>query len=166
MKALLVGEYRDGKVLDATYELIAFAQSIGAESAMFIAGGESDFPKYEGKLYLADAAKYGEFNPDVHKKLVASVIAKESPDLIVFSHSYYGWDLAPRIAYELKCAQVSEAVGYENGSFIVPACNSKMRRSVKPKTGVAVVTVQSGAFNPPSGPADEPSGTPSVEKID
>ena len=34
MKILLVAEYRNGKLLDTTYELMAFAEKMGAEAAM------------------------------------------------------------------------------------------------------------------------------------
>ena len=38
MKALLIGEYREGKLLDSTYELLAFAGKLGAEAAMLLVG--------------------------------------------------------------------------------------------------------------------------------
>lgn len=161
MKALLVGEYREGKLLGSSYELVAFARKLGAEMALFLVGSESQLPKLDGKVYLADAAQAGEYNPDVHKQLLLEVIAKEQPDTVVFSHSSYGWDLAPRVAAALKLAQVSEVVDVVDGAFIVPACNSKLRRSVKPKTARCIVTLQAGAFNL----AEEPSGTPTVEKV-
>lgn len=162
MKALIVGEFRDGKTLPATYELVAFAAAVGAEAQMFIVGAEAEAPKFDGKLYLADAGTHGEFNPEAHKKLLLDAVEASKPDCVVFSHSYYGYDLAPRIAAALGAAQVSETVGFEGGSFIVPACNSKMRRKVKPETDVCVVTVQAGAYPAP----EEPQGTPQVEKID
>lgn len=161
MKALLVGEYREGKLLASSYELVAFAQKLGAEMALFLVGSESQLPKVDGKVYLADAAQAGEYNPDLHKQMLLEVIAKEQPDTVVFSHSSYGWDLAPRVAAALKLAQVSEVVDVVDGAFIVPACNSKLRRSVKPKTARYVVTLQAGAFNL----AGEPAGTPRVEKV-
>jgi electron transfer flavoprotein alpha subunit len=161
MKALLVGEYREGKLLASTYELVAFAQKLGAEAALFVAGSESQLPRFEGRVYLADAAQVGEYNPEAHKQLLLDVIAKEEPDTIVFSHSSYGWDLAPRVAIALKAAQVSEVVDVDGGAFVVPACNSKLRRSVRPKTARCVVTVQAGAFSL----AGEPAGAPVVEKI-
>ena len=99
MKTLLVAEYREGKLLDCTSELMAFAKKLGAESAMFLVGSENALPKFDGKLYLADAATCGEFNPDGHKQLLLEVIAKEKPDMVVFSHSSYGWDLAPRLPF-------------------------------------------------------------------
>lgn len=161
MKILLVAEYREGKLLGCASELMAFAKKLGAESAMFLVGSEKALPKFAGKLYLANAATCGEFNPDGHKQLLLEVIAKEKPDMVVFSHSSYGWDLAPRIAFALKAVQFSEVVDVVDGVPVLPVCNSKLLRKVAPKTAVAVLTLQGGAFNL----ADEPSGTPSIEKI-
>lgn len=124
-------------------------------------GSEADVPKCDGTLYLADVAEAGEYNPDGHKALILDVVAKENPDCVVFCHSSYGWDLAPRVAYAMKAAQVSEVVGVADGVMVVPVCNAKLRRDVKPSTEKTVVTLQSGAF----GLADEPSGSPTIEKI-
>lgn len=161
MKIVLVAEYRDGKLLGSVNELIAFAGKMAADSVMFLVGSESALPAYEGKLYLGDVGVCGEFNPEVHKGLLLDVIAREQPDMIVFSHSSYGWDLAPRVAYALKAAQVSELVDVVDGALVVPVCNGKLRRNVQVKTGKTVVTLQAGAF----GLAEAPTGTPAVEKI-
>ncbi|MDF1580660.1 MAG: electron transfer flavoprotein subunit alpha/FixB family protein [Desulfuromonadales bacterium] len=162
MKTLLVAEYRDGKLLNSSYELVAFAQQLGAESAMFLVGAESVLPAYNGTLYLADVGKYGEYNPAVHKQLLLDVIAKEQPDMVVFSHSSYGWDLAPRIALALNAAQISEVVDIIDGVPVAPACNSKLRRDVKAKTEQIILTLQGGAF----GLEGAPNGTPTVVPID
>ena len=162
MKALLVAEYRDGQLLNSTYELVAFAQQLGAESAMFLVGSDSALPQYDGTLYLADTGKYSEFNPAVHKQLLLDVIAKEQPDMVVFSHSSYGWDLAPRISLALGTAHVSEVVEIVDGVPVTPVCNGKLRRQVKVSTGHTVVTLQAGAF----GLSEDPVGTPKVEQID
>src|SRR5690349_10836651 len=139
MKTLLVGEYREGKLLESTYELFGFANQLGAETAMLLVGSDSQLPAYGGTLYLADAAVCGEYNPDLHKKLVLEAVQKENPDLIVFLHSSYGWDLAPRVAAALKSAQVSEVVAIVPGGFEVGCCNAKMRRTVKPATAKTVL---------------------------
>lgn len=162
MKTLLVAEYRDGELLNSTYELVAFAEQLGAESAMFLVGAESALPVYNGTLYLADAGKYGEFNPAVHKQLLLDAVAKEQPDMVVFAHSSYGWDLAPRISLALNAAQVSEVVEIKDGAPVVPVCNAKLKRDVKMKTGQVVLTLQGGAF----GLDTEPSGSPTVVSID
>jgi electron transfer flavoprotein alpha subunit len=161
MKTLLIAEYRDGALLNSSYELVAFAEQLGAESAMFLVGTESALPAYNGTLYLADAGKYGEFNPAIHKQLLLDVIVKEQPDMVVFSHSSYGWDLAPRISLALNAAHVSEVIDIVDGVPVVPACNSKLRRDVKAKTAQMVLTLQGGAF----GLEGEPSGNPTVVSI-
>lgn len=161
MKILLVAEYRDGKLLGCTNELMAFAEKLGAESAMFLVGADNALPKFDGKLYLADAATCGEFNPGGHKQLLLEVIAQEKPDIVVFSHSSYGWDLAPRVAFALKAAQFSEVVDVIDGVPVLPVCNAKLLRKVAPKTPVTVVTLQGGAFSL----TDEPTGSPSIQKI-
>ena len=86
MKALLIAESREGKLLDSTYELLGFAALLGADTTMFLAGSDNRLPAWGGRLYLADAGKYGEYNPDLHKDLILTAIQHEQPDYIVFSH--------------------------------------------------------------------------------
>ena len=162
MKALLICEYREGKLLDSSYELAAFADKLGAEKAMVLIGKEAEAPRINAKVYLADVAKYGEYNPDLHKKIVLEAIKRENPDTIVFLHSSYGWDLAPRVAAAMKVGQVSEIVSINEGKFEVGLCNAKLRRTVTPQTGKMVLTIQAGAFNV----SGEPQGNPQIEKIE
>lgn len=162
MKVLLIAEYREGKLLGSYQELMGFAEQLNAESAMFVVGTADELPDYSGKLYLADASNYGEYNPAVHKQLIADVVESEQPDMVVFSHSSYGWDLAPRIAYGLQAAQVSEVVELKGSDLVVPVCNSKLRRTVRVTSQKSVVTLQAGAFNP----SDGKSGPPEVVAVD
>lgn len=160
MKTLLIGEYREGNLLEASYELFGYAGQAGAETVLFLVGSETQLPSFGGTLYLADVAACGEYNPDLHKQLVLEAVQRENPEQVVFLHSSYGWDLAPRVAASLGVAQVSEVVAIQDGGFEVGCCNGKMRRSVKPATGRSVVTIQAGAF-----PAVQPGGSPQVVKL-
>lgn len=162
MKTLLIAEYRQGKVLESYTELMAFAEKLGAESTMFMVGSnDGSLPNFQGTLYLADSAKFGEYNPEVHKKLLLDVVSQEQPDMIVFSHSSYGWDLAPRIAISLNVAQFSEVVAVEEGALVVPTCNSKLRRTLMSNSSITIVTLQAGAFT-----LVEPvSGKPDVKEV-
>ena len=126
MKTLLIGEYREGRLLESTYELLGFAGQLGAETSMLLVGSEGQLPLYGGTLYLADAAACGEYNPDLHKKLILDAVQQENPDYIVFVHSSYGWDLAPRVAAALKIAQVSEVIARADGGF--ETCMRKFRQ--------------------------------------
>lgn len=162
MKMLLVAEYRDGKLLGTINELLGFAAGMAADVAVFLVGKEPVLPKFQGRLYLAAVEKHLEYNPDGHKALLLQVVEKEQPDLIVFCHSSYGWDLAPRLAYALGVAQISEVVAVAGGSFIVPACNAKLRREVKSLAAKTVLTLQVGAF----AAVDDNGAEPTVLPID
>ncbi|UPU37461.1 electron transfer flavoprotein subunit alpha/FixB family protein [Geomonas paludis] len=162
MKALLVCEQREGKLLDTSYELVAFAERLGAEVSLVLVGKEAQAPQVAAKLYLADVDKYGEYSPELHKHIVVAAVLKENPDYIIFPHSSYGWDLAPRVAATLRVGQVSEVVNIVDGKLEVSLCNGKLRRTVSPKGARAVLTVQAGAFNY----AGQKSGAPQVEAIE
>ena len=157
MKLLLVAEYREGKLLGSINELLGFAQELSAETAVFLVGSDKHVPHFSGNLYLADVNTHQEYNPEGHKALLLQAIDKEQPDLIVFSHSSYGWDLAPRLAYALEAAQISEVVGVDGGDFIVPACNSKLRRQLKSLSAKTVLTLQAGAFSAIEGNDTQPT---------
>ena len=162
MKALLIAESREGKALASSSELIAFARQCGGDTVMFMVGTESALPAFDGTIYLADSAKHGEYNPTVHRQLIVEVARKEQVDMIVFSHSSYGWDLAPRVAFALEAAQFSEVTELAGDDPVVPACNAKLRRRLSANTAVKVLTLQAGAFS-----LTEPvTSTPKVEKVD
>jgi electron transfer flavoprotein alpha subunit len=64
------------------------------------------------------------------------------------------------VAASLKAAQVSEIVAIVDGGFEVGCCNAKMRRTVKPATSKAVLTIQAGAF-----PAMQPGGSAVIQHL-
>ncbi|MEC9491814.1 electron transfer flavoprotein subunit alpha/FixB family protein [Flexistipes sp.] len=161
MKLLLVAEYKSKKFLESNYELIAFADKLKADYVMFGVGDETDLPKCEGKIYLADSEKAGEYNPSLHKKLIAEVMEKEKADFIVLPHTSYGWDLAPRLSAELAFPQVTEVVDVDDDNFILPACNGKLWRKVS-TGGKGIITIQGGAFNP----ENDYEGTPEVINLE
>lgn len=146
MKILLVGEIREGRLRESVGELAGFSAALGAEAAMVLVGDTTQLPLFDGTLYLADALRYGQYQPDLHKRLVLAAVEREEPDYIVLLHSSYGWDLAPRIAASLGVAQISDVIALADGAFEVGCCNAKMRRIVKPHTSKAVLTIQPGAF--------------------
>ena len=162
MKALLICEFREGKLLDSSYELVAFADKLQADKTLLLIGSEDEAPRVNSTVYIADSTQYGEYNPDLHKKIILAVVEREKPDYIVFLHSSYGWDLAPRVAVALKAGQISEIIGLTDGGFEVGICNAKLRRTVMPKTETAVLTIQVGAFSA----AEKPGGTPRLERIE
>lgn len=162
MKLLLIAEYREKELQPNYKELVTYAERMGDQALLFAVGYNSNLPEFKGKLYLGNAETHGEYNPLSHKKLLLEVIEKEQPDCIVFSHSSYGWDLAPRIASSLEIPQISEIVDIKDCLPVVPVCNGKMRRTVRPAKGTYVATLQAGAFMP----ADDANDSPEVIQID
>jgi electron transfer flavoprotein alpha subunit len=162
MMLLLVCEYREGKLAESSYELLAFADRLGAERAMVLIGSEAHAPNFSGKVYLADVATYGEYNPAAHKALVLEAAKNAKADAIVFIHSAYGWDMAPRVAAALRAGLVTEIVDIVDDKYSVPCFNSKLRRIVSVSTSCAVLTIQAGAFNS----AGMPQGTPDLEVLE
>jgi len=160
MKALLVGEYRDGKLLNSTYELIGFARQQGIDFELFLVGSHAQLPEVDAKIYLADVATAQEYNPALHKQLILTAAQKSGADTLVLLHSSYGWDLAPRLALALEAAQISEVVEVTADGYLLPACNAKLRRTVKAATAQTVITLQAGAFM-----AADPAGSPEVEEL-
>ncbi|WP_027389653.1 electron transfer flavoprotein subunit alpha/FixB family protein [Chrysiogenes arsenatis] len=146
MKVLAVGEYRENTLLESTYELLGFAKHLGADVSMVLVGRRGQGVALSGTLYLADVNVYHEYNPELHTRLVLQAAAEENPDLIVFLHSSYGWDLAPRVAAALGVAQISEVIGVDGSEYEVPCCNAKMRRKVSSAKSQVVLTLQPGAF--------------------
>jgi len=164
MKILLVGESREGKLLETTWELFGYAAKAGADPVLFLVGDPAKPPECGAKMLIADVMKAGEYDPDLHKRLILDAAAAEGVGQVVFCHSSYGWDLAPRVAVGLDAAQVSEVIGIVGDdavmAFEVGACNAKMRRTIKPATARVVVTIQGGAF-----PVAKPEGKPSVTAL-
>ena len=78
MKTLLIGEYREGKLLDSTYELLGFGRALGAETVMLLVGKETQLPACGGVLYLADATACGEYNPELHKRLILDAVERRA----------------------------------------------------------------------------------------
>ncbi len=160
MKTLLVAECRQGRPADATAELFGFARTLGAEVSVAYIGNPDDLPRFDGLVYFADVRDSGEYDPDVHKRLLLQAVEAGRPDAVVFMHSSWGWDLAPRVAAALKAAQVTEVTGVVGEGYIVDSCNGKMRRTVRPLTTTVVLTLQPGAF-----PALQPGGAPEIHLL-
>jgi len=159
MKLMLVGEIREGALVAEVAELFGFARCLDAEVSMVLGGAAGDFPSFNGRLYCPDVENA--FDMTYHKRLVLDAVEREQPDTVVFLHSSYGWEVAPRVAFAMQAAQVSGVTGIDDGGYVVESCNGKMRRTVRPLTTRAVLTIQPGAFA-----AVAVDGTPEVIAID
>ena len=154
MKAIVVLEAREGKTFEPSLETITFAKELGAEIAGFYAGPKAAMPAFEGKIYYGGEAEYA---PSQHKAMLLQAVEQEGADTVIFSHSSYGWDLAPRVALAMNASQLSEVVAIDGGDLELGCYNAKLRRTVTSTSDKRVITIQGGAFN-----AEPASGSPEV----
>jgi electron transfer flavoprotein alpha subunit len=164
---LVVAEINDGKLRDASMELVAFAQKVAGGSdrevkSLVIGSGveaiASDLAgKGGGETYLVDSADLANYSVEGFKKAILAAVEAAGADLVLFSNTPTGWDVAPRIAANLDRAFVSDCTNIEaDGSgFSITrrVFNGKLDAQLS-VAGAAVATVQPGAMEPFDGSSD------------
>ncbi len=164
---LLVAEFQKGRIREATYELVAFARRVaeasGREVHSLVAGSgveaaaEELAKKGGGTVHLVDHEVVAQYSLDPFLRAVTAAIEGASPDIVLFSNTPSGWDLAPRVAAAHDAAFVSdcfevEAEG-ENLVLLRRVFNGKFDARVVPTLPV-VATMQPGATSAFEGSAD------------
>lgn len=106
-KILVFVEQREGKIKKSSYEAVSFAAKLasqsGFEKEIVIIGNEID--------NISDAAKFGiekithfknkdlaNYSPSAYKEILSNYIKEKSIDIILFSNTALGRDLAPRVS--------------------------------------------------------------------
>jgi electron transfer flavoprotein alpha subunit len=163
-KILIVSELQNGSVREASYELVAIAQSLGGEISSLVIGNDAASAAQElsqkggGTVYLANDAALTNFNQDAYYAAVNAAVEASGPDLVLFSHTPSGWDVAPRVAAKLDagfvtdCFSITEEGG--NLAFSRRIFNGKMDQKVVSSGGTVVATVQGGAVEAFAGSSD------------
>lgn len=172
---LVIGEIQNGKLRESTFELVGFARQLagglGADVKSLVVGhgvqalAEDLAKKGGGEVLLADHELLGSYGVDAHNRAVRAAIEKAKPDVVLFSNTPSGWDLAPRVAAALDAGFVSDAfkVESEGGKpvFTRRVFNGKLDARVVVNSLPVVATVQPGANAPHAG--SEPG---SVTRLD
>jgi electron transfer flavoprotein alpha subunit len=179
MKILVITELRQGKWNNTSFETLAAAQQIAAEtqstvSALVIG---KDVATQADELATKDVAEVllvendllDSYTPDGYCVALKQVIEQSKPDLVLLPHTYQVRDFAPKLAAMLGKGMIGDCVGHriESGKLIF------VRQMFQGKTAADVsfqgdgpwfASFQSGAFR-----ADllkpHASGKASVNKI-
>lgn len=130
MKILLITEQREAKWNKVSFETLAAAQQIAAQTK----GSLSAVVLGQGIAALADelaASQLDEvllvenpllekYTPDGYSIALKQAIAQAKPDLILLPHSYQVRDFAPKLAASLGKGMIGDCIGYryENGKLI------------------------------------------------
>src|SRR5271167_1577951 len=161
MKILVITELRQGKWNNASFETLAAAQQIAADtsstiSAAVIGKGISAFAnelttKNVAEVLTVEHDLLEAYTPDGFCIALKQVIETAKPDLVLFPHTYQVRDFAPKLAAMLGKGMIGDCIGYrhEGGKLIF------VRQMFQGKTAADVTfagaapwfaSFQSGAF--------------------
>jgi electron transfer flavoprotein alpha subunit len=118
---LVIAEQRDGTINRASWEAVAAAQQLGGPIKIVVPG--AGIAGVAAELGRADAAEVialehpslAVYTPDAFVPALAALIAAESPELVVFPHTYQTRDFAPRLAARLDRAIATDVTGVKRG---------------------------------------------------
>jgi electron transfer flavoprotein alpha subunit len=165
---LVVAEIQGGAIREASFELVSFAHKIagasGREVKSLVAGSgiggaaEEFSKKGGGEVFAADHDLLANYGVDAFDKAVRAAIERAQPEIILFSNTPAGWDLAPRVAAALDAAFVSDCfdVQTEGDSllFLRRVFNGKLDAQISAESLPVVLTFQPGATAPYEGASD------------
>jgi len=173
---LVVAEIQNGKLREASLELVAFARKLsgagyGDVKSLVLGSGASAVAEElakqgGGEVLLADAPVFANYNVEAWSKGVKAAVAAASPSLVLLSNTPIGWDVAPRVAAGLDAAFVSDCFQLDapGGKLALTrrVFNGKLDASISVNAPLVVATVQPGATAAFSGGA----GDGKVTKLD
>ncbi len=130
MNILLITEQREGKWNKTSFETLAAAQRIAAETKGKLAGlviGKGVRPLADelsgtrlDEVLLVEHDLLASYTPDGFTIALGQTIAQAKPDLVLLPHTYQVRDYAPKLAASLGKGMIADCVGYrhENGRLV------------------------------------------------
>jgi electron transfer flavoprotein alpha subunit len=161
MNILLITEQRDAQWNKTSFETLAAAQQIAAETKSRLAAvvigkgvaalaGQLAASKLD-EVVLIEHDLLASYTPDGYTIALKQLIAQTKPDLVLLPHTYQVRDFAPKLAASLGKGMIGDCVGYRNeGGRLV-----FVRQMFQGKTAADVIfegaapwfaTFQAGAF--------------------
>lgn len=99
---LSAGRQIADKIKDKVYTLI-IGNNVSSNAHKTIKHGAD-------KVFIAESEDFAEYNPDSYLSCLISFFKENNPDIILFSHTSTGMDLAPRVAFRLKGSLVTDCL--------------------------------------------------------
>jgi electron transfer flavoprotein alpha subunit len=175
---LVIVEQREGKLNRVSFETIAGAQAMAAETgwtleAAVAGSGVGEIAKEVAakklaKVYAVESSKLEPYTPDGFIAALKQFIGQRAPRLVLMPHTYQVRDFAPQLAAALGRTLVSDCIGFrkeDNGLLF-----TRQMFQGKFAADVAVggnppyfVTFQTGAFR--ADKAEAGAGAAPVETV-
>lgn len=174
----VVLEDRTGRIGRISFEAIAAANILAAQSGTkptaIVIGSQTESLANEaatkgvGKVVRIEHALLSHYTSDGYSAALEQFIKSESPDYVVFPHTYQVRDYAPALAARLSRVLIGDVTSIIEGPvFIRSLMQGRLSGSYKPTgSGPCLISVQSGAFRAEeaqSSAAEVSTYTPNIE---
>ncbi len=163
----VVMEHLRGQVADISYTMLAaareLAQGLGGSVVAVLLGHNAkeltgNFAA-DKVLYL-DHALLADFTSDAYQKVLADLISREQPRVVLFGNTSIGADVASVLSMRLGLPLVSSCRSFtKDGKFISQICGGKIMAEGDLPGPTALVTMVPGGYQPDQGQSAE---TPSI----
>lgn len=160
-KIWIVLQQREGKISRMSWEALAAGQKLaaatgGSAEAVLLGSGVGELARevagYDlAAVRVADHENLAAYTPGAYVGALAPAIRKESPDLVLFPHTYQTVDYFARLAQETDAGLLPEITGFDDGDELLwtrPILGGKLVSKVRIRGDEPVlVSVQSGSFS-------------------
>jgi electron transfer flavoprotein alpha subunit len=160
---LIVAEHRDGDLKKVTFEMLGegsrIAEKLGGAVEAALLGsavsGLADALAHYGaaKVYLADDPSLEKYSSEGYTTVLARLIRKAEPVVVLLGATNQGKDLAPRVAARLSLGLASDCTAFDvaaGGRLVItrPVYGGRAIASVVEKTTPQMATVRPNVMAP------------------
>ena len=156
MKLFVFIQHEEGKIHSVSLEALQGAQEIAEKSGgnvsaiTFSSSIGDELTRYDlNEILVIENPQLENYNPLHYVKAMEDVAADESPDILIFGHSYEARDWVPRLSARLDIPFISDCIGFKNdGEFTLvrSVYQGKFNADVCVNCDKSIVSFQSGAF--------------------
>jgi len=156
MKLFVFIQNEKGKINPISLEALQGAQEIAAKldgsvsAVTFSSNAGTNLTGYDlGEILVIENPQLETYDPLYFVKAMENVILEESPDILVFGHSYEARDWVPRLSARLDIPLVSDCIDVKLGSpltFVRSVYQGKFNSDMTVNHNPFIVSFQSGAF--------------------
>jgi len=166
---LVVIEQRDGRIARISWEALAAAQKLAAQTSdpviAVVLGADTAAVAAEiaaqpvAKVIRVDHALLADYTPDAFTLALQQLVENESPTQVVLPHTYQVRDYAPALAARLGQVLISDVVQIADGPvFTRQLMQGRLNGEYKATgAGPCFISVQAGAFRAESTEASAPA---------
>lgn len=158
-KILVFLEQREGKIKKSSFEAVSLASKLAAENSF-----DKDIVTIGNEIEnLSEAAKYGiekithfknkdleNYSSSAYTEILSSYIKENSVDIVLFSNTSLGRDLAPRVSIHVESGIIVDCTNLKfiNGDFVAtrPVYAGKAFIEIKLNTQRKIFTLRPNVF--------------------